>query len=190
MDAKISMDAKMSMDAKISIEEAIETTYNQSIRKIKKSPLTAIVYLIIGICFIVINNKTNSQSADFVSPTLIMLAAIFIILAIMVFFFSKRYYVSVESGEKLKTYELFFDLKERDKLVKLFTNGKIEDLKMLQKSNHDGLKLRIMKTKTNDFCISQIITYIPYEYVRVTEPKKNSFDESKILDEVIHKFSK
>lgn len=176
------------MDTKLSIEEALDSTFNQDVKKVRKSPVTAIVYLIIGCCFIVLNYKSYFQNVDFVAPTLILFAVIFILLGIMMLLFRKKYYVSVESGEKLKTHELFFDIKERDKLVKIFTSGKIEDLQTLQKSTHDGLKLRIMKTANNDLCISQIITFIPYEYVRVTDPKQNSFEESKLLEDIIKKF--
>lgn len=168
-----------------SIEQFLDQTDSNILRKVKKSPLQGALLIAIGFLFLLLNLKADWQSAQFVSPSLITLSAIFILWGGMTLIFSKRYYVTADTRQKIKTYELYFDGKERDKLVRIMKNGTLEELKTLHTSTHDGLKLKIMTTKDSMLCYSQIVTFVPYEYVNVTEVKLNTPAEAHILQEMI-----
>lgn len=177
------------MDSIQSIEQFFDQADSHILRKVKKSPLHGVLIISIGILLGLLNLKIDWQSADFVSPTLLTFSATFILWGGLTLIFSKYYYVATETHLKFKTYELYFDSKDRDKLVRIMKNGTLDDLKTLHPSAHDGLKLRIMTTKDSKLCYSQIVNFIHYEYVNVTEVKMHSPKEAEILRELIS-FSK
>lgn len=174
------------MSTKPSIEETIETQYNQAIAKQKGSRLPGIAVIIAGIGLLIINYLFKIQTPGFVEPLLLLSGSGGIVTGVFLFVFSKKAYVCTENNQKLKTYEVYFDGKERDKLVRIMETGRFNELKSVNTCIHDGLKLRVMKTKDSNVCFSQVVTYIPYEYVNVTLPYKHNPTDAAVLAESLN----
>ncbi len=111
--------------------------------------------------------------------------SICILFAIFTFLFRKNHYYDTVNRQKLKTVEVFFDPKEREKLIRLLENGSLTDIKSLKQSTHEELKLCIMTTKDASICFSQLSAYVPFEYINITEVRKHSASEGQMLLEVI-----
>ena len=82
---------------------------------------------------------------------------------------------------KISIFEIFFDLKERERLINLMNEGNVKELEKLKPSAIDSLKLRIASTRDRSFCCSQVVAYVPYEYVNCTEVREHSPEETEIL---------
>jgi len=93
--------------------------------------------------------------------------------------FRKKYYFNSQTKQNLKTLEVLVDAKERDKLVEIMNSRNYNELKNLKISNQDSLKLRYMTTKDGSLCFSQVIAYVPYEFVRITTVQMHTDEGAK-----------
>ena len=173
------------MDKNESIEQVLEGLDNNIVYKTRKSPLQAIVLILLGIGVFIANSLMVSKVSSAIPSLLIMLGSIFIISGILVFVFRKMYYVSADNHQKLHNHEVFFEYNDRDKLVRLIETGNLKEIKSFQPIGKDGLKLRVMSTEDKQICLFQLIAYIPYEYVNVTPAKQSTVEEAQILKEII-----
>lgn len=168
-----------------SIEQVLQGLDSSIVYKSKKSPVLSILFIAIGVLSFVLNSIYQAEPTSFIPPALIVSGAIFVLYGVISLVFRKSYFVSARSGKKLKKHEIYFDASERDKLIKIMQNGHPEALKTLKRSASDGLKLRVLTADDAAFGFSQIVAFVPYEFVNVTEPRQHEQLQVKALLDVL-----
>jgi len=172
------------MEKNESIEHVLENMDKNIIRKTKGSVFLPLLLIAFGISSLVAYASYNWEANNLFAQTLFILGNICLIVGIVKLFFRKSYYVFAEDKQKIKNFEIYFNLIERDKLISIIESGNLMDIKQLKSSIVDGLKLRFMATKDGKLCFSQIVGFISYEYVYLTPVKKYSQAEYQILSEI------
>ena len=172
------------METNESIEQVIENLDKNIVYKTRDSILTGLILVLIGIGSLITYSTFKLGSENISSQFIFVTGMICIIVGILKFFFRKSYYVSAENHGKIKSFEIYFNAIEREKLVRLVESGNLSELKQLDTSVIDGLKLRVMATKDGRICFSQVIAFITYEYVKVTSVHKLSVADYQILEEL------
>lgn len=171
------------MENKESIEQILDKMENSNIKKQTVSPITALLILASGVMFFFINYFIEFEPKSIFPPMLILISFGLTLWGILGFIFRKKIYVESNSKQRLQVNELHFDVKERDKLVRIMETKNYEELPLLENSTHDGLKLRYMTTKDATLCFSQVIAYIPYEFVRITTVQQHLADDAKKISQ-------
>lgn len=162
-----------------SIEQVLDKMDVATIKKQIKSPVESILIIIAGFAFFQINYFFNFDSGSVFPPMFLILAFGLFIWGILSLLFRKKYYFNSQTKQKLKTLEVLVDAKERDKLVEIMNSRNYNELKNLKISNQDSLKLRYMTTKDGSLCFSQVIAYVPYEFVRITTVQMHTDEGAK-----------
>ena len=169
------------MDKNISIEQYLNQPENKEIIAKKKSPVTSIIILTCGIALFVASVLLKEVSSGLVFPLTITLASIISIWGVFAFSFrKKKYYVSA-TGQEIKVKEYLFNIKDRDKLVRMVENSDFNGIEKLEKTAQDSLKLKIATTADHNYCLAQVVVFIPYEFVNATTPVKTPSDKAKTL---------
>jgi len=96
-------------------------------------------------------------------------------------FFGGSSYRLLQNNQKIKFYEILFERKEQEKLVALLKEGKVEEITNLKRSHIDSLKLRIAATPDGSFCCTQIVVFVPYEFINYTEVRLHTQSEAQTL---------
>lgn len=166
------------MENKESIEQALDKMNINIIRKQKVSPLQSLLIFTLGIVFLLLSSFIEFDSQSIFPPMLILLSFALTLWGLLGFIFRKKVYINSMNNQKLVVSETLFDVKERDKLVRIMATKNYGELKNLMISTHDGLKLRYFTTKDGMLCFSQVIAYVPYEFVRITDVQTHSGDDA------------
>ncbi len=167
------------MEKKESIEQILDQMDQHTIRKSKTSPVLSAVLIVIGIAFIMLNGKMPGASeGGILSPLSIVVGVLLLVWGVVSIFTRKMRYVFVPGKQAIVFRELFFDIKERDRLVRVMAEGKIDEVQKLKPAVNDALKLRIASTSDGNFCYSQIVAYIPFEFVNVNEALRHTPEET------------
>lgn len=169
------------MDKNISIEQYLNQPENKEIIAKKKSPVMSILILICGVALFISSALLKEVSSGLVFPLIITLASIISIWGIFAFSFRKKKYYVSNSGQEIKVKEYLFNIKDRDKLVKMVENADFNGIEKIEKSAQDSLKLRIATTADHSYCLAQVVVFIPYEFVNATAPVKTPSDAAKTL---------
>jgi hypothetical protein len=172
------------METNQSIEQVLETMDNNIVYKTKSSLVFPILLIVAGVFFFSVNSFFQWSSSSIYPSMFLILGSMSFVVGILKFFFRKIWYVSAENHQKLKAREIYFDVNESDKLLRLVTNGNYTDINSLKRSVSSGLKLRIMSTKDGRICFSQIIAYVQLEYVNVNAPVQHSIADVQVLNTI------
>jgi hypothetical protein len=168
------------MENNKSIEQVLDSMENSEIYKSKPSTVSSILIFAAGIVLIAVNGIIPGMNS--MIPTLFILAgAGFLIWGIVYAFFRKTGYRLIRTKENITVRELYFDAKERNRLLGIINSGNVQDLEMLKKADIDALKLRVAATQDGNFCYSQVVAYVPYEFVNANEPYRHSPEEAQML---------
>lgn len=173
------------MEKNESIEQVLDNLDKNIVYKKKDSMSLGLLFSIAGIASFIIYSSFEWESDNVFAHILFILGSIFLILGIIKICFRKSRYVSAENHQKIKITELYFNIKELDKLVRLMESGNLAEIKYLNPSVATGLKLRIMATPDGKLCFSQVVAFITNEYLNVTIVRKHSLAEYQILSEII-----
>ena len=60
-------------------------------------------------------------------------------------------------------------------------NSDFNGIEKLEKTAQDSLKLKIATTADHNYCLAQVVVFIPYEFVNATIPVKTPSETAKIL---------
>lgn len=167
------------MENNESLEQYLDKADKNAVTKQTKSPVKGIAILMFGVCAFAINYFFSFDSRGVISPLLIMISFSLTIWGIFAVTFRKKYYVNTSNKQKFEMKEVLFDSKEKDKLVRILSTNNYEELATLNGSNHDGLKLKYYATLDENTCFVQVISYINYEFVRITEVKQLRNEDAK-----------
>ncbi|MDR3252565.1 MAG: hypothetical protein LBT35_03270 [Tannerella sp.] len=97
------------------------------------------------------------------------------------FLFGSIKYRLLQNNQTIKFYEILFERKEQEKLVALLKEGRVEDVAALKRTHIDSLKLRIAATADGSFCCSQVVVFVPYEFINYTEVRLHTPSEAQTL---------
>jgi len=173
------------METNESIEQVFDNLDKNIVYKTKNSVFIGILLVLVGIASLIFYATNEFGSENITSQFVFVMGMILFVLGIVKFFNRKSYYVSAESHKKIQSDQLYFNLTEREKLVRFLQSKNYSELSQLAPSITDSLKLRVMATKDGQICFVQAIAFISYEYVFVTPPQKLSAPEYQILEELI-----
>lgn len=168
------------------IEQVLDTKYANSIHKAKNSLLPGTTLLIIGTIMIVLPSMVELSAISFLPSLLLMLGIITGLTGIAMMAFRKTYYVSASNKQKLKSFDINFDVAEKEKLIQMVNTGKISNIHSLKRSESNGLRLKVMATADLSLCFSQVIAYVPFDDVPHSEAVQHSLQEANYLKELQH----
>jgi hypothetical protein len=174
------------MENNESIEQVLENLDKNIVYKTKDSVLWSIMLMLSGIISLIIYSAIEWESNNQFAHILFVAGSVFLIVGIIRFFFRRTWYISAEKQQKIKSFSLYFNVNERDKLVRCLESGSLDEINQLKPSIVDGLKLRVMGTKDGLISYSQVVAFISNEYVYVTTPVKHTAEEYFILNEIVH----
>lgn len=178
------------MEKNESIEHVLENMDKNIVYKTKSPVYIPLILIVAGIISFALYTSIEWTSSSSFPHFLFMLGAIIMIWGIIQFFFRKSYFVSTENHQKLKISEIYFQLNERDRLVKLMENGNIKELRELKTSVSDGLRLRVMTTKDGNICLSQIVTYAFNNRINVNDVKNHSKEDARFFIDFFNKIKR
>ncbi len=162
----------------ISIEQAFDTTNDARIIAKKTAIVKGIIYLVAGfICILILPFvKTESGTG---SALVISLAIIFIIVGMIATFIRRRFYYYLPTESKIYFKELYFEHVHYQRIKKDIETNSYSELAKIPQSIDKGVKVRIAYTTDAEFCVVQLHSYVPYEYVARTETKELTKQQSK-----------
>ena len=173
------------MEENKSIEQVLENLDKNIVYKTKDSMLLGFLLSIAGIASFIIYSSFEWESNNVFAHILFVLGSILLVLGMIKIFFRKSRYVQAENNKKIRSLELYFNMKEEGKLLRLLESGNMAEIKNLNPSSVSGLKLRIMATPDGRLCFSQVVAFSTNEYINVTAAMKHSLPEYQILSEII-----
>ena len=110
-----------------SIEQVLENLDNNIVYKKKDSVMRGIMFMLAGIVSLIIYTAIEWETNDLFAHILFVAGSVCLIVGIFGFFFRKSRYVSAVNQQKMKSFDIYFHVNERDKLVRLLIshlNGK------------------------------------------------------------------
>ena len=173
------------METNESIEQVFDNLDKNIVFKTKNSLLWGFLFLIPGIAALVAYSTFEWEPNNAFAHILFVAGSIFLVIGILKCFFRKSKYVSASNNKEIVSFSLYFNLSEREKLIRLLETGNLSELKTLQPSIVDGLKLRVLATKDGQICYSQVIAFVMNEYVNVTAVQKHTMADYQILTEIV-----
>ncbi|MDR1380229.1 MAG: hypothetical protein LBJ47_01990 [Tannerella sp.] len=170
----------------LSIEQIFDSANNSEVYKSKPSIILSILLFVAGIALIAVNG--NISETNGMIPTVFILGGISLLIwGIIYAFFKKTGYKLSHTRESIIFQELCFDAKERDKLLGIVNGGNISELENLKPAGIDALKLRVAASQDGSFCYSQVVAYVPYEFVNANEARKHSPEEAQAILNMLKK---
>jgi len=164
-----------------SIEETFDNMPNDIIFKSKPSKVIGIIWMATGVLCLLLNSIIANATLPAVSPALIAIGCLVLIYGIYFTFFNKTKFKSGQSKQTVTFQELFFDTKDRERLLAIIAEKRIQELEKLKQVSIDSLKLRIAATSDGSLCYSQVVTYVPYEFININEACQHSQEEAQTL---------
>jgi hypothetical protein len=175
------------MEKNESIEHVLDNMEPKIVYKKKSSGIISLLLIAIGAVSFFIYTSFEWQRNDVFPHFLFITGLASNIIGILLFCLRSSNYVSVESNQRLKAAELYFNPKEQNKLVAFIESGSLAEIKNLKSSVSAGLRLRVLATKDGQICLSQVIAYSSNEYVNITSPKTHSLAEAQQLRVVLQR---
>lgn len=157
-----------------SIDETIYTINPNNIVRKKKSPLTALLFLLIAAAFFAVYSLVPEVYASpNLSSAMLMIGIIFGLIGgikLLVSLYGKSCVPLYKpTGEHLKRYELFFDTTYRDAVNKYVNAGDFDALLNLPHNESSAILVVIYKTPSGDILLAQMFEYVPYHHEPVTD---------------------
>jgi hypothetical protein len=174
------------MENSLSIEQIFDSIDNDEVYKSRPSIVLSILLIASGILLIAVNGIV-STTGDTASILIILAGVGLLIWGITYAFFKKTSYKLSRTKENIIFQELYFDAKERDRLIGIINSGSIGELEKLKPAGIDALKLRVAATQDGSICYSQVVSYVPYEFVNANEAYRHSSEESQIIMNLLKK---
>lgn len=169
------------MDTNKSIEHVLDSMDQHIVYKAKSSLLPALLLLAIGIASFVIHSVIVWKTNSVFPPMLMMLGSVSVIVALFQISFRKNHYISAVNHQRLKLYEIYFQVAERNRLLQLLEKGDLKEIVSLKPSLSDGLKLRMLATKDGQLCFSQVIAYESNEHTNIGSVMQYTLPKSLFL---------
>ncbi|HOI26840.1 MAG TPA: hypothetical protein PKZ15_05275 [Paludibacteraceae bacterium] len=168
----------------------LEISKGKIIKK-KSSIMIPMVLMVIGGVLMLTNNqKLTLISNDSLMNVLFTVGIFILIIGLVMLFMRKDKYVYLPTGKEVKKYTLDFDVKELEKIIKLYNNREFAKMHDLMVSNNSGIQMTLMGTEDGAVCYSQLLKYIPYSFTPITEVELHEGKDSQQIFELISKSTK
>ncbi len=167
------------------IEQVLENVNKSIVSKTKTSPISGIILLIIGLLLLILPNAVSLFTNSIISSSLLISGIISIVVGVFKTFYRKNYFVATSNNQRLKSFDLNFEVVEKENLIRLCNSGKIDQIHNLKRTVSNGLRLNFMTTSDLSICYSQVIGYVPFEDIPLTEPVKLSLNEAQYLKKLL-----
>lgn len=82
----------------------------------------------------------------------------------------RKYLCYTPTGEVLKEHLYYFDAADKKAVDTALKSGELNLLKLMTTKDSTNMRAIVYTTPSSSYSISQIQTYVPYEYVPVEEP--------------------
>lgn len=167
------------------IEHFLDNMAPDTVYKTRKGLLPGVIIIAAGIaCFASVN--IFEWSANSIYPALLLsVGAVVLVFGLIKAFYRPSYYVAKANGQKLRAHEINFEVNEKDKLVRLYNSNKFDEISPLKRTHNNGLKIRVMCTKDLKLCFSQVICYVPFEFVALTAPLQHTEEQIAQLKQML-----
>lgn len=97
----------------------------------------------------------------------------------------KSHYVYVSTNERMKRLAFDFDMKDLDKVMKMYEANDFDGLMKITRPYQAGVQLTAIVSPDASLCFTQLMKYVPYSFIPVTDVRKYKDDVSvKALVEV------
>ena len=167
---------------KLSIEQVFDNT--DTIYTKKASHALSIILIFVGFASLFLSSQV-SEANSILNPLLIVTGIALLAWGVITIPFRKTHYRSKNNNQKISFNELFFDIKERDKLIRVIKEGNTKELKNIQRSANDALKLRVALTPDGSICYCQVLTYVPFEFVNASEAIQLAPQQAQVVSELV-----
>lgn len=169
------------MEKNESIEHVLENMDKNLVYKTKGPAYKSLILIVVGLILLAVYTSNEWKSTDTLPHLLFIISICGILCGVLLFFFRKSYFVAAENHQRIKIFEVYFNVSERDKLIKLFENGNFKALKELKTSISEGLRLRIGVSKDSQICLSQIVAYETNAHTNVNAVMNHSIAEAEVF---------
>ena len=169
------------MERIISIEEFLNNQINTLVFKSRKSVWPGVLQLLVAVGLFIVSVVVEWPPKSIYPPLLMMAGTVFLVLGFWKTVVRKELFISTDSRQPLKPMELYYDLSESAKLVRIYQSGDFEKLPTLRTSERGALKIRLLVTADHGLCVSQVIGFEGLEHTALTLPRIHSKDESVFL---------
>jgi len=169
------------MERIISIEEFLNNQVNTLVFKTRKSIWPGVVHLLLSVVVFYLSVGIEWPPKSIYPPLLIMVGTVFLVVGFWKTVVRKEFFIASDSRKALKSVELYFDLSENAKLLRIYQSGEFGQLAQLRKSDRGALRIRILATEDYSLCLSQVIGFEGLEHTAITQPRIHSKDEAVFL---------
>lgn len=170
------------MENYITIEQLLDNMDKNIVYKTKTSKWIGLSFLILGTVFFSTLSVNDWSSVSIIPPLLLVLGMSSSVFGLLKLFFRNDYFVAASNHQKLKSFDIYFDAGESNKLVQFCSNGKITEIHLLnRRSFNGGLKLRVLSTKDLGLCFSQVIGYEQSQNITLSIPIQHTRAEADYL---------
>lgn len=166
-----------------SIEEYLLSKDHSEIAQ-KRAPLwVGLAYILVGLVVIVLNAMAEYDSTSFVPHLLLVLSLAVVIFGLIKTFYRPAYFVANGKG-KLSLKEVYFDVNDKERLVRYVETGNMAAIQHLKTTVNSGVKLKILAPKSEEICFVQVMQFVNFTYETMTEVKEFSAAESRFFCEL------
>jgi hypothetical protein len=170
----------------LSLEQVFDRQDDNEIYKSKPSVVVTTLLFTAGVIFVALNGIIPAFG-ETLSTLFVLTGAGLLIWGVVYAFFKKTSYKLIRNNERVTFREIYFDVKERDRLIHILSDGNVNELEKLKPATIDALKLRVAATPDGNFCYTQVISYVPYEFTNANEARKHSPEEARIILDMLNK---
>ncbi|MCB9017232.1 MAG: hypothetical protein H6544_01320 [Prevotellaceae bacterium] len=168
------------------LESDILNIANGQVAKKKRSFLLPAVLMLVGVVSMLVNNqKISAINNDSLTMFLFTVGIFLFFSGFLMLFIRKDRYVYLPTGKEIKRYTLDFDVKELDKIMRLYDNNEFKKMSNLKVAHNSGLQLSLMGTEDGAMFYSQMMKYVPYAFVPATKVELHEGEDSKEIMELI-----
>lgn len=175
------------MENYTSIEQVLDKTENNLITKSNKSVFLFLILVISGIAMLIMSTRITAQPNSILPPLFITVGVALIIYGIIYYFTKKKTYKVVQSGKKIFFNEIMFNINDKNELLRILSDRDIKALDKMNKHDVNGLILRVASTKDGSVCYTQLLSYVPHQYVAISDVYKHTPEEAHIILKVMNK---
>ena len=167
----------------LSIEEYLINV--DRVEKRKLFPLYGVIALVAGagLMFLSASKLLPEGMGTMIGYCIGLIALVY---AAVKIFRGESAYFDKETNGKLDFHEFYFEVKDADELLDYYKKRNFEKIKNLKKASYSGMLLRILGSSSANLYFSQVLKYVPYEYVAVKEVAVHTSDsELRAIDALI-----
>ncbi len=167
------------MDSFEMIDKKVLSVANGQVALRKDSPVVSLTLGVVGLSLaFAMTEGVDLLPSGMMKNSLFYVGLVLLVIGFVGFCFRKSHFVYVPTNDKMRRVSLDFDMKDMDKVVKLYNNNDFEGLLKISVSYQAGVQLTAIMSSDASLCFTQLSKYVPYSFVPMTDVRKHEGDES------------